>query len=114
MRKVRLLAVGGAAVITNELISVLGYQPAQKDELQLHTRLVVYRLGRIWEVRCSARTDTAGLSLPETEQSIRPFELCALGFGVVLRDVQAMFQQATNGLRAKLYQSSKGGLHRNR
>ncbi len=100
--------------MTNEPISVPGYQQLPMGELQLHTRLLAYRLGRIWVVRCSARTDKAGLPLPETEQSIRPLELCVLGFCVLLLDVQAKFRQATNGFRARLCQSSKGGLHRGR
>ena len=75
---------------------------------------MAYRLGQISEVRYSARTDMAGLSLPETELPIRPFELCVLGFGVLLQNLQAKFQQATNGLGAKLCRSSKNDFHRGR
>jgi len=98
----------------SELISVLGYQRAQPGEQQSHTRLVARRIGRTWVVRCSAKTDKAGLPLPENEQSIRSSELFALGFGALLQDARAKFQRATNVLRAKLCRSSTDGFHRGR
>jgi len=87
--------------MTNELISTLGYRQAQRDEFQLQTLLVAHHQGRIWAVRCSIKTDTAGFALPENEQSIRPLELIALGFDVLWRDVLAKLQRATNCLYAK-------------
>lgn len=94
------------------LISTPGYQRAQQDELQLHTRLVVFHRGLIWELRCSARNDMADFQPLETEAPLA--EQAALGFFLLWRSIAATMQQATTRLCAELCQSSKGGLRHDR
>ncbi len=100
--------------MVNEPISVPGYRPAQMDELRLCSLLVAHHQGRIWVVRCSIKTDTAGFALPESEQSIRPLELIALGCAVLWHDVRAKLQRATNALHVKLCRSNTDGFRHGR
>ncbi len=100
--------------IVNEWSLTHGYQQAQTDDFQLHTRLVVRHQERIWVVNCSAKTDTACLSLPEKQQSVRPLELIYLGFFLLWRNVLGKLQRATNCFYAKWCRLNTDDLHHNR
>lgn len=96
----------------NVWISVLGFSREQEGELRLHTRLVLFRRKQIWALRCSARNDSAVHSLPETGQTLHPYELFALGFALLWRDAVTMKRRATNVPRGKWYRQDTNGLHR--
>lgn len=102
------------SIAATEWISVPGYARVHEDGLQLHNRFAVHHRGRIWVVRCSVKNDMALHPLPESERSIRPFELFVLGCDVLLHDFVTMLRRATNGLHERLCQSNTGDLHRGR
>lgn len=90
--------------MANEWTSVLGFERELQDGLKPRIRLVVHHQKRIWVLSCLPETDSHGFELPETSKPYRPVELFVLGCDVLLRDVLAKMQRATNGLRAKLCQ----------
>lgn len=95
----------------NAPVTLPGYQRVP-ESMQPHTLRVVFLQKRLWELRCSARTDMPAPGLPDT--GVRPGELFALAFYVLLMGLATMWQQATKRCRAKWYQPGGSVPHHSR